>query len=82
MLCNSRAVAISTLGSEALAEELSAARPFGVAMIGKTETENIGIDKLVGNTVSSPSPRFLVLAGHETEGHRTGHAALARRLSR
>lgn len=70
-------VAISTLGSEPLADEISAARPFGVAIVGKTETENIGIDKLVGNTVSNPSLRFLVLAGQEPEGHRTGQTLLA-----
>src|SRR4029453_10362874 len=38
------AVAISTLASVFLVEEIAKRQPRGLALIGKTETENIGVD--------------------------------------
>ncbi len=69
--------AVSTLGSTALAQELAEAKPKGLAIVGKTETENIGIDKIVKNTVTNPGIQYLVLAGKETEGHLSGKTLLA-----
>ncbi len=78
-------VAVSTLGSSELADVLAAAaaaavvagEPGGLCIVGKTETENIGIDKLIKNTVSNPAIRYLVLAGHDPEGHRSGATLLS-----
>lgn len=70
-------IAVSTLASPALAEALAADPPPGVCIVGKTETENIGLDKLVTNAAASPHLRFLVVAGKEAEGHLSGATLLA-----
>lgn len=63
-------VAISTLASESLPERFALERGlFHVAIIGKTETENIGIEKIIKNTITNPRIRVLVLAGKEASGH-------------
>lgn len=70
-------VAVSTLASVALAEELASRRPKGLAIVGKTETENIGIDKVVKNIVANPSIQYLILAGKDPVGHLSGKTLLA-----
>jgi tetrahydromethanopterin S-methyltransferase subunit A len=70
-------VAVSTLGSADLANRLAASKPAGLAIAGKTETENIGIDKLVKNIITNPAIRFLILAGPESSGHLSGKTLLA-----
>ncbi len=70
-------VAISTLGSISLAQELAEAKPRTLAIVGKTETENIGIGKIVKNIITNPMIQYLVLAGKETEGHLSGKTLLA-----
>lgn len=70
-------VAVSTLGSIALAEELARRRPKGLAIAGKTETENIGIDKIVKNMITNPALQYLVVAGKESTGHQSGSTLLA-----
>ena len=42
-------VAVSTLGSVGLAEQLVVVRPRALCIVGKTETENIGIEKIIKN---------------------------------
>jgi tetrahydromethanopterin S-methyltransferase subunit A len=70
-------VAVSTLASTQLAEELVQREPSGLAITGKTETENIGIDKVIKNIVSSPTLRYLILAGTDPKGHLPGQTFLA-----
>jgi tetrahydromethanopterin S-methyltransferase subunit A len=70
-------VAVSTLGSVALAVELAKLKPAGLAIVGKTETENIGIDKVVRNIVTNKAIHFLVVAGNEPAGHLSGRTILA-----
>ncbi|MCS6815828.1 MAG: DUF4346 domain-containing protein [Blastocatellia bacterium] len=70
-------VAVSTLASVELAEELARIRPKGLCIVGKTETENIGIDKVIKNTITNPTIRFLLLVGKEPQGHWTGSTFLA-----
>ncbi len=70
-------VAVSTLASVGLAEELAQRKPLGLAIVGKTETENIGIDKIVKNVVTSSTLRYLILAGADPKGHQTGNTLLA-----
>ena len=70
-------VAVSTLSSAELAAELARRHPAGLCIVGKTETENIGIDKVVKNVVSNPAIRYLVVAGADVAGHRSGQTLLA-----
>lgn len=49
----------------------------GAALSGTVQTPNIGFEKLIWNVVGNPNIRFLVLAGPESEGHRTGEALKA-----
>jgi tetrahydromethanopterin S-methyltransferase subunit A len=70
-------VAVSTLASPELAEGLSRVRPQGLCIVGKTETENIGIDKIIKNTISNPTIKFLLLAGPDSQGHCSGSTLLA-----
>lgn len=78
-LCNDQScsVAVSTLASEELAERLAAYKPKGLCIVGKTETENIGIDKIIKNTITNPSIRFLLLVGKDSQGHQSGRTLLA-----
>lgn len=70
-------VVVATLASVSLAQELADLKPAGLALVGKLETENIGIDKVVKNIVSNPAIRFVIVAGVEPEGHHSGSALLA-----
>ena len=70
-------VAVSTLASLELAEQLAQRQPPGLAIVGKTETESIGLDKVIKNVITNPALRFLIVAGHESEGHRSGQTFMA-----
>jgi tetrahydromethanopterin S-methyltransferase subunit A len=70
-------VAVSTLASLKLEEKLAKTRPSGLCIAGKTETENIGIDKIVKNVISNPAISYLIVAGKDPEGHKSGETLLA-----
>ncbi len=70
-------IAITTLGNAALAKQLADQSPKGLALVGKTETENIGIDKIVKNIITNCSIQYLVVAGHDPVGHLSGKTLLA-----
>ncbi|MEN9225372.1 MAG: DUF4346 domain-containing protein [Thermostichus sp. HHBFW_bins_43] len=70
-------VAVTTLASVELAEHLARLKPKELCIVGKTETENIGIDKVVKNIVSNPTIRFLLVTGKDSEGHYSGKTLLA-----
>jgi len=70
-------VAVSTLASIVLAEELARLAPRDLCMVGKTETENIGIEKVIQNTITNPSIHYLIVAGKDPEGHRSGATLLS-----
>jgi len=78
-LCDSSncPVAVSTLASVELAETLANIKPTGLCIVGKTETENIGIEKVIKNTITNPAIRLLLLAGKDPEGHHSGGTLLA-----
>jgi tetrahydromethanopterin S-methyltransferase subunit A len=78
-LCNASdcPVAVSTLASTQLVDDLARLRPAGLCIVGKTETENIGVDKVVKNIVANPTIRYLVVAGRDPDGHRSGQTLLA-----
>lgn len=46
--------------------------PTDVAIYGHLKTENIGVEKIVANTISNPHIRYLVVCGEEIRGHRSG----------
>lgn len=70
-------VAVATLASVSLAQRLADLEPAGLALVGKLETENIGIDKVVKNVISNPAIRAIIVAGVEPKGHQSGSALLA-----
>jgi len=70
-------VAVSTLAAARLAEALAWRQPSGLAVVGKTETENIGIDKIVKNIISNRALRYLLVAGFDSQGHHPGKTLLA-----
>lgn len=65
-------VAVTTLGSVTLAGAVSREPPSGFCIVGKVETDNIGIEKIIKNVLSNPAIRYLVCAGNETPRHLTG----------
>ncbi len=69
-----RPVAISTLGSVELMEQIGRREEF--AIVGKTFTENIGIEKVVQNIVTNPAIRFLLVCGPESP-HKVGQSLIA-----
>lgn len=65
-------VAVSTLGSCELSDVLASRKPKGMCIVGKTETENIGIEKIIRNTLAAPTVRYLLLCGEDSQGHFSG----------
>ncbi len=65
-------VAVTTLGSVDLAGEVSDARPDRLCIVGRTQTENIGVEKVVKNIIANPAIRFLLMVGREPAKHCTG----------
>lgn len=51
--------------------------PENVAIYGRLKTENIGIEKIIANTISNPHIRFLVICGDDIRGHRSGASLIA-----
>lgn len=70
-------VAVCVLVGDDLYEQLTGLSIPGLAIIGKTLTENLGVERLVQNTIANPYIRFLLLVGADAEGHRTGNTILA-----
>ncbi|MBR4991132.1 MAG: hypothetical protein IKY96_08215 [Oscillospiraceae bacterium] len=76
-LDNAHPVAVSTLGDCNLPDILAARKPNGMCVVGKTETENIGIEKIIQNTLAVPSIRYLLLCGEDSQGHFSGQTMLS-----
>jgi tetrahydromethanopterin S-methyltransferase subunit A len=70
-------VAVVTLACLDLPQKIIDRLPAGLAIAGKLETENIGIDKLVKNVTANPHLRYLVIAGIDSVGHHSGQTLLA-----
>lgn len=76
-------VAICTLTDESLAKAVAAAAGPEIAMVGTLQTENLGIERLIVNTLANPNLRFLIVCGLDSRqavGHLPGQSlpALAR----
>jgi tetrahydromethanopterin S-methyltransferase subunit A len=69
-------VAICTLSNRDLPVSLIAAGEPAVAIAGRCDTENIGVEKVVLNLLANPRIRWLVICGTEAKGHRAGDAFL------
>ena len=70
-------VAVCTLNDDALAKELAAMAPEGLAIVGTLRTENLGIERVIRNVLANPNIRFLVLCGEDSQqlvGHFAGQS--------
>ena len=73
-------VAVCTLTDETLMREIAAAADPSLAIVGTMQTENLGIERLILNTVANPNVRFLLLCGEDSRkavGHLPGASLLA-----
>lgn len=73
-------IALCTLNSEDLASQLADRSPEGVSLIGALHTENLGIERIIRNTLSNPHIRFLIVAGQDTQqavGHLPGQSIVS-----
>jgi tetrahydromethanopterin S-methyltransferase subunit A len=73
-------VAVCTLGDSQLAAAVAAQAGPQVAIAGTLTTENLGIERLVANTITNPNLRFVIVCGQEVEqriGHHPGGSLLA-----
>ena len=69
-------VAICTLSDRELPHKLIAAAGPDLAIAGRCDTENIGIEKVVLNVLANSHIRWLLLCGVEAPGHRAADAFL------
>jgi len=69
-------VAVCTLSNRELPPKLIAAVGADLAITGRCDTENIGIEKVVLNLLANSHIRWLVLCGIEAVGHRAADAFL------
>jgi tetrahydromethanopterin S-methyltransferase subunit A len=70
-------VAVCTLNSEVLASRLGQTAPDGLAIAGTLNTENLGIERIIRNTLANPNIRFLLVCGEDTKqavGHLPGQS--------
>ena len=68
-------VAVCALNSEPLVKVLAERKPEGLAVIGTMHTENLGIERVIKNTLANPHIRCLLLCGEDTQqavGHLPG----------
>ncbi len=70
-------VAVCALNSEPLVQRLAERKPEGLAIAGTLRTENLGIERVIKNTLANPHIRFLLLCGEDTRqaiGHLPGQS--------
>ena len=65
-------IAVCTLHTRPLANELARLAPEGLSIVGSLQTENLGIERIIENVVSNPHIRVLLLCGEDTAA-RVGH---------
>jgi tetrahydromethanopterin S-methyltransferase subunit A len=69
-------VAVCTLSSRDLPLRLIATKEPALAIAGRCDTENIGVEKVVLNLLANSRIHWLVICGAEAKGHRAGDALL------
>ena len=70
-------VAVCTLNDEQLVGALADAAPEGLAIVGTMHTENLGIERVIKNTLANPHLRRLLLCGEDARqaiGHLPGQS--------
>lgn len=70
-------VAVCTLNSPELVEQIADRNPKAVAIVGTMRTENLGIERVIRNALANPNVRFLLLCGEDTKqaiGHLPGQS--------
>lgn len=70
-------VAVCTLNNDTLLRSLAASKPEDLAIVGTMHTENLGIERVIKNTLANPNIRFLLLCGEDTQqavGHLPGQS--------
>lgn len=73
-------VAVCTLSDTTLFETIVERSGPDVAMVGMLRTENLGIERILGNILANPRIRFLILSGVDSQqevGHFPGQSMLA-----
>jgi len=73
-------VAVCTLNSDHLIEELAGADIDGLSIIGSLHTENLGIEHLIRNILANPYIRFLIVCGEDMRkaiGHLPGQSLIS-----
>lgn len=73
-------VAVCTLTDTGLASKIAAMASGDLAIVGTLQTENLGIERLIRNTIANPNIRFLILCGadsRQTIGHLPGQSLAA-----
>ena len=73
-------VAVCTLTDDELGGRIAAEAGPDIAIVGALQTENLGIERLIQNTLGNPHVRFLVLCGadsQQTVGHLPGQSLVA-----
>ena len=73
-------VAVCTLTDEKLSTDVAAAAGPEVAMVGSVYTENLGIERIIQNTLANPHIRFLILCGPDSRqaiGHLPGQSLVS-----
>jgi tetrahydromethanopterin S-methyltransferase subunit A len=73
-------VAICTLNSASLAQQVAQNAIPNVAIVGTMHTENLGIERLIRNTAANPNIRSLIVCGEDTQqaiGHLPGQTLLS-----
>lgn len=49
----------------------------GACMVGSCKTENLGIEKIIINTISNSNIRYILVCGNESRGHLSGNTLCA-----
>ncbi|MCL4233029.1 MAG: tetrahydromethanopterin S-methyltransferase subunit A, partial [Deltaproteobacteria bacterium] len=73
-------VAVCTLGSPGLPGEIERTASPHIALAGTMYTENLGIERVIANTLAQPHLRFLIVCGEDAKravGHFPGRSLLA-----
>lgn len=73
-------VAVCTLTDDVLARSLVEEQTAGLSIVGTLQTESLGIERIILNTLANPNIRFLIVCGsdsRQTIGHLPGQSLLS-----
>lgn len=73
-------VAVCTLNEKDLYPAIGKSAHPAISIVGSLNTENLGIERVVQNTIANPNIRFLILCGNDSEqriGHLPGQSLLS-----